>query len=61
MPQIEFTINKKTGKVEINGEGFEGTACSEAIRNYAEKLGQVTEHRSKEDQAVINRHIEQRI
>jgi hypothetical protein len=39
MPEIEFTINTKTGEMEMKVEGVQGPACSDIAKIAAELLG----------------------
>ncbi len=39
MPEIEFTINTKTGEMEMKVEGVQGPACSDIAKIATELLG----------------------
>jgi len=39
MPEIEFTINTKTGEMEMKVEGVQGPACSDIAIIATELLG----------------------
>lgn len=39
MPEIEFTINTKTGEMEMKVEGVQGPACADIAKIATELLG----------------------
>lgn len=39
MPKIQVRINKKTGVMKIEAQGFSGDACLEATKKLREGLG----------------------
>lgn len=39
MPEIEFTIDTKTGEMEMKVEGLQGPACSDIAKIATELLG----------------------
>lgn len=39
MPEILIRIDKKTSKVKIEGEGFNGLSCVEALDKLTDKIG----------------------
>lgn len=39
MPEIEFTINTKTGEMDMKVEGVQGPACSDIAKIATELLG----------------------
>ena len=39
MPEIEFTINKDTGKMEMKVDGVQGPACADVAKLATDLLG----------------------
>jgi len=40
-PKIEITIDKKTGDIKIETDGFEGNSCEDLQNFFSKKLGVV--------------------
>lgn len=40
MPEVNFTINKQTGEMEMHIEGMQGTSCADVAKLVKDLLGQ---------------------
>lgn len=64
MPEIEFTINTKTGEMDMKVEGVQGPACSDIAKIATELLGTPAREENTREfyvQPRIDRRIQNRM